>query len=87
VYMLRHTDVLPGSEKVTVEIRDVTTGRVESRVDLKRGADYEMNDMQGRLILTRALSQITRENVRTLTRDTPLDGYTQRLLVDYEYVP
>ena len=87
VYILRHTDILPGSEKITVEIRDVTTGRVESRVDLTRGADYEMNDMQGRIILTRPLSQITRENVRTLTRDTPLDGYTQRLLVDYEYVP
>lgn len=87
LYMLRHTDILPGSEKITVEIRDVSTGRVESRVDLKRGADYEINNMQGRILLTRPLSQITRENVRTLTRDTPLDGYTQRLLVDYEYVP
>lgn len=87
LYYLRHTDVLPGSEQVVMEVRDPTTGRVEARVTLKSGIDYEMDDMQGRLILTRPLAQITRENVRTLTRDTPLDGYQQRLLVDYEYVP
>ena len=40
-----------------------------------------------RIILTRPLATVTRENVRTLTRDTPLDGYSQVLLVDYEYVP
>ena len=49
--------------------------------------DYEIDELQGRLILTRPLSQLTRENVRSLTRDTPLDGYDQLLLVDYEYVP
>ncbi len=87
LYYLRHTDVLPGSEQVVLEVRDPTTGRVESRVDLQSGVDYEMDDLQGRLILTRPLAQITREAVRTLTRDTPLDGYRQILLVDYEYVP
>ena len=87
LYYLKHTDVLPGSDKVTLEIRDRTTGRTESRVDLQRGADYEIDELQGRLILTRPLAQVTRENVRTLTRDHPLDGYTQLLLVDYEYVP
>src|SRR5690606_21686875 len=35
----------------------------------------------------RPLAQVTRENVPTLTRDMPLDGYTQLLLVDYEYIP
>ena len=87
LYYLRHTDVLPGSEQVVMEVRDPATGRVEARVSLQPGVDYEMDDLQGRLFLTRALSQITRENVRTLTRDTPLDGYRQVLLVDYEYVP
>ena len=38
-------------------------------------------------MLTRPLSQITRDNVSTLTRDTPLDGFEQRLLVDYEFIP
>lgn len=87
LYYLKHTDVLPGSDKVVLEIRDRITGRTESRVDLARGADYEIDELQGRIILTRPLAQITRENVRTLIRDTPIDGYTQLLLVDYEYVP
>lgn len=87
LYYLRHTGLLPGSEQVVLEVRDRTTGRTEVRSTLQRGVDYEVNEIQGRILLTRALSQITRENVRTLTRDTPLDGYDQVLLVDYEYVP
>ncbi len=87
LYYLRHTDVLPGSEQVVLEVRDPSTGSVESRVTLQAGVDYEMDNLQGRLILTRPLAQITRESIRTLTRDTPLDGYQQILLADYEYVP
>ena len=87
LYYLKHTDVLPGSDRVVLEVRDHTTGRVERRIDLARGADYEINEFQGRVTLTRPLSQITRENLPTLTHDTPLDGFSQVLLVDYEYVP
>ena len=87
LYYLKHTDVLPGSDRVVLEVRDHTTGRVEKRIDLARGADYEIDEFQGRLLLTRPLAQITRENIPTLTRDTPLDGFSQVLLVDYEYIP
>ncbi|ALN79111.1 hypothetical protein LA76x_0950 [Lysobacter antibioticus] len=87
LYYLKHTDVLPGSDKIVLEVRDATTGRVENRVDLVRGADYEIDEMQGRILLTRPLAQVTRENIPTLTRDTPLDGFTQVLLVDYEFIP
>ena len=87
LYYLRHADVLPGSERVVLEIRDRTTGRVEQRVDLQSGADYEFDPMQGRLLLSRPLAQITRHNLPTITRDTPLDGFEQRLIVDYEWVP
>lgn len=87
LYYLRHTDVLPGSEQVVLEVRDVATGRVENRISLLRGVDYEIDEFQGRILLTRPLAQVTRENLRTLTRDAPLDGYAQMLLVDYEYIP
>jgi hypothetical protein len=87
LYYLRHTDLLPGSDVVVLEVRDLTTGRVERRIPLQRGADYEIDELQGRLLLTRPLAQITRENSPTLTRDTPLDGLEQRLVVDYEWVP
>jgi hypothetical protein len=87
LYYLKHTDVLPGSDVVVLEVRDLTTGRVENRITLQRGTDYEISELQGRILLTRPLSQVTRENIPTLTRDTPLDGFEQRLVVDYEWVP
>ena len=87
LYYLKHTDLLPGSERVVLEVRDPTTGRTESRIEMQEGADYQIDDMQGRIILTRPLSMITRENVPTLTRDTPLHGLLPVLLVDYEYIP
>lgn len=87
LYYLHHTDLLPGSDVVTLEVRDLTTGLAEARVVLVRGADYEIDELQGRILLSRPLAQITREHMPTLTRDTPLDGYQQRLLVDYEWIP
>jgi hypothetical protein len=88
LYYLKHTDVLPGSERLVIEIRDGTTGRVENRVELHRGADYTINEMQGRIELSRPLlTRAEKFNLPRLTIDTPLDGLTQVLLVDYEYVP
>lgn len=87
LYYLHHTDLLRGSDHLVLEVRDLRSGRTEARVELKRGSDYDIDELQGRVILQRPLSQITRENVRTLTRDTALDGYQQILLADYEYVP
>jgi hypothetical protein len=87
LYYLRHTDVLPGSDNVVLEVRDPLTGRVETRVDLVRDVDYEIDELQGRLLLTRPLLQIVRDNLPTIIRDAPLDGFENRLLVDYEYIP
>ncbi len=87
LYYLRNSDILPGSDRVVLEIRDNTTGRVESSVTLKRGADYEIDEIQGRIILTRPLNQISRQNIGTIIRDEPLDGFDNILLVDYEYLP
>src|SRR5690606_7792988 len=42
---------------------------------------------QGRILLSRPLSQFSGVGVGTLTRDRPLSGFEQRLLVDYEWVP
>ena len=87
LYYLRHTDVLPGSDQVVLEVRDPLTGRVETRVNLLRDVDYEMDELQGRLLLTRPLAQIVRDNLPSIIRDAPLDGFDNRLLVDYEYIP
>lgn len=46
LYYLRNTDILPGSDVVVLEIRDPATGRVEQRVTLMRGVDYQINELQ-----------------------------------------
>jgi hypothetical protein len=87
LYYLRHTDLLPGSDIVTLEIRNPGTGSVENRLTLVRGTDYTINELQGRILLTRPLAQTTSDNLTSITRDVPLNGYEQRLLVEYEWVP
>jgi hypothetical protein len=87
LYYLKHSDLLPGSEHVTLQVRDPVTGRTETRTELVRGIDYEIDELQGRLVLTRPLMQIVRDNLPTITRDEPLDGFDNMLLVDYEYIP
>jgi len=87
LYYLKHRDLLPGSDQVVLEVRDRLSGRTEARAVLVRDVDYELDDMQGRMILTRPLLQIVRDNLPSITRDAPLDGFENRLLVDYEYAP
>ncbi|MEO1573711.1 MAG: OmpA family protein [Pseudomonadota bacterium] len=87
LYYLRHTDVLPGSDKVRVEIRDRDSDRVLENITLTRGVDYEIDEIQGRLLLSRPLMQITRLRAPTLIRDRALDGNAAILIADYEYIP
>ena len=47
LYYLRHTDILPGSDIVVLEVRDLTTGRAENRITLQRGTDYDIDELQG----------------------------------------
>ncbi|MEM9056456.1 MAG: hypothetical protein AAGD86_03205, partial [Pseudomonadota bacterium] len=87
LYYLRHRDVLPGSEKARVEIRDRDSNRVIENLMLTRGVDYEVDEIQGRLILAKPLAQVADLIGASLVKDTPLDGNRVFLLVDYEYIP
>lgn len=87
LYYLRHTDILPGSEQVNVEVLDPVSGRSEARIALVRGVDYEIDHFQGRIILTRPLAQIVRAGTISIARNTPMEGLSQKLTVDYEWVP
>lgn len=86
VFSLRDTDILPGSERLAIEMRNPTTGRVEQRVELQAGADYEIDNLQGRVILSKVLP-ISISDDRQLSRDTPLGGLMPVLVVDYEFIP
>lgn len=87
LYYLKHTRILPGSDKVQVKVKDPTTGLTQALISLERGVDYEVDSVQGRIILLRPLLQIVGQNNPSIISEGPLRGYEQYLLVDYEYVP
>ena len=87
LYYLRHRDILPGSDKARIEVRDRDSRRVIENITLVRGSDYEIDELQGRIMLARPLLQIAEQVAPSLIRDTPLDGNDAVMLVDYEYVP
>ena len=62
------------------------TEQVEERQVLLPGRDYEVDPLQGRILLQSPLSQVMRERLRNVVRTRPLDGDDVFLLVDYEYL-
>ena len=84
-YFLTHQDVTTGSETVQVEVRDPTTARVLSRRSLRFGFDYEIDYMQGLVLLKTPLSSSTSST--DVVRDGALGGAQQFLTVNYEYTP
>ena len=87
LYFLRHGEVVPGSDKVFVKVVNKDSGISEKEVPLQSGRDYEIDPYQGRIILTRPLSNIISDSFGSVIEDTPTDGYENYLAVDYEYVP
>lgn len=87
LYYLKDTDIVDGSEKVWVEVRERNGDRVVQQVIMEEGRDYQIDDFQGRIILNRPLLQIAEQAGPSLVKDNPLDGDQVYLMVDYEYVP
>lgn len=83
LYYTRNRNIIEGSEKIRVEIRDKIQGMSISSFDLKAGTDYEINYEEGRIMLNRPLSSVAATD--TLTSTDLLDGNPTYLIVDYEY--
>lgn len=87
LYYLRKTDLVTGSEKLWIEIREKDSIQVLERYALRAGVDYEIDYFQGRIILNQPLSQIAQRLTPSIIQDKPLQGDSVFLLADYEYVP
>ncbi|MGK0222605.1 MAG: putative repeat protein (TIGR01451 family) [Limisphaerales bacterium] len=87
LYYLSHTDVVMGSEKIWVEVRARNSLRIEERQVLVAGRDYEIDPLQGRILLRAPLNQVMRDRFNSVIRTEPSYGDEVYLLVDYEYVP
>jgi len=85
LYFLRHQDILTGSERVRIEIRDKASGIVTGVVNLQPNVDYDIDYLQGRLLLTQPLSSTASDNL--LVRNNGLSGDEAFLVARYEYTP
>ena len=85
LFYTRNRNIIEGSEKIRVEIRDKIQNMTVSSYDLQEGRDYEINYPEGRILLTRPLSSVAASD--TMTSTDILDGSPVFLIVDYEFDP
>ncbi|MGB5866082.1 MAG: hypothetical protein WBG95_17480 [Sulfitobacter sp.] len=84
VYFLRQQDIYPGTQTITVEIRDAVTNRVVDRRTLIEGRDYQINHVQGIVTLNQPL---TDSLDRRLISTTQSGDEIINLVVQYEFTP
>jgi flagellar motor protein MotB len=85
IYYLRHQDVLTGSERVRIELRDKDSGIVTGVVNLRPVLDYDVDYLQGRILLTEPLSSTAEDN--QLVRSSGLSGDEAYVVARYEFTP
>ena len=85
LYFLHELDILNGSERVRIELRDKDSGLVTGTVNLRNSIDYEIDYLQGRIVLAEPLSSTAADNL--LVRTSGLSGQEAYLVVRYEYTP
>lgn len=83
VYFLEHQDITVGSERLRIELRDETSGLVLATQDLRAFVDYEVDYIQGRVLLAKPLASTSFDN--RIVRNGMLSGGRAYLVSRYEY--
>ncbi|GIX21592.1 MAG: hypothetical protein KatS3mg121_0375 [Gammaproteobacteria bacterium] len=85
LYYLRNRDITQGSERLRIEVRDKDSGIVLSTRELVWGQDYDIDYIQGRILLNQPLPS-TADDGRIVQTDG-LGGHPVFLVARYEYTP
>ncbi|MBB6092374.1 flagellar motor protein MotB [Povalibacter uvarum] len=85
LYFLRNQDILVGSERVRIELRDKDSGLVTGVKNLQPILDYDVDYLQGRILLAEPLNSTVDDGL--LVRTGGLSGDEAHLVVRYEYTP
>jgi flagellar motor protein MotB len=85
LYFLNRQDILEGSERVRIEVRDKDSGIVLGVKDLTPVLDYDLDYLQGRILLAQPLSPTADDNL--LVRSDSISGNPAFLVVRYEFTP
>ncbi len=84
-YFLQRQDVNQGSEQIYVELRNRITGEVVERTLLRPDEDYEIDYIQGVVLLRRPLQ--SRVGTTGAVRQEVIGDLEQVLIVTYEFTP
>ncbi len=85
LYYLRHQDILTGSERVRIEVRDKDSGIVVGVKNLTPVLDYTIDSIQGRILLTLPLAAVATDDLLVVSGTAA--GNLAYLVVRYEYSP
>lgn len=85
LYFLRHQDILTGSERVRIEVRDKDSGMVMAVKNLTPALDYDIDYIQGRIILIKPLSASVADSMLIDSGGT--SGGLTYLVTRYEFTP
>jgi len=85
LYFLSRQDILVGSERLRIELRDKASGIVTGVVNLTPSMDYDIDYLQGRILLSTPLASTAEDNL--LVRNDAMSGDEAYLVVRYEYTP
>ncbi len=85
LYFLRHQDLLIGSERLRIEVRDKDSGIVIGVKNLTPAIDYDIDYIQGRVILSEPLASTADDGL--LVNNGSLSGNPVYLVARYEYTP
>ncbi|MDE2449950.1 MAG: OmpA family protein, partial [Gammaproteobacteria bacterium] len=67
LYFLHNQDILAGSESVSIELRDKDSTLVTGTVYLQPGTDYQIDYLQGRILLSQPLAATADDNMLVRT--------------------
>jgi flagellar motor protein MotB len=85
LYYLSRQDILDGSESVRIEVRDKDSGLVLAVKNLTAALDYDLDNIQGRLLLAESLPATADDDL--LVSSDSISGHAVYLVVRYEYTP
>ncbi len=85
LYFLRKLDILGGSDRLRIEVRDKDSGIVIGVKQLIPALDYDIDYIQGRILLSEPLSSTASDNL--IVDSGSLSGNPVYLVARYEYSP
>lgn len=85
LYFLRRQDILQGSDRLRIEVRDKDSGMVLAVKNLAPVLDYDVDYLQGRLLLNKPLDSTAADNL--LVQSDSTGGNPVFLVARYEFTP